>query len=138
MEFLHHHNFLAILTCTLIYFALGAIWYSKVMFAVKWGAYNKIDFSDTSAKGMLPTMMIVSFIMMFGAVLGLDTLNHLLGIANWEGGLKLGILCGGCFSVATMVTSYVYLNKPMGLYFIDGGYHMCGFVISGVILSVWH
>lgn len=137
MHFFTHLNYLAILTGTVVYFILGAVWYSKLMFSTKWGELNKLEMTEDSKK-MMPMMMVISFVMMLIATLGLAILMYLLGIEGIEGGVKLGLLCGLCFSAATMVTNYVYVRKPMALYFIDGGYHVVGFVVASIILSVWH
>jgi hypothetical protein len=138
MDIFSHLNYLAIITGALIYFILGALWYSKFMFVKQWGEANKIDFTDTSNKGHLPMMLVISFLMMLIASIGLAILTHMLGIVELMGGVKLGLLCGGCFSVASTVTNYVYLNKPRILYFIDGGYHLVGFILAGIVLAVWH
>ncbi|HMD01313.1 MAG TPA: hypothetical protein VKH37_14235, partial [Ferruginibacter sp.] len=55
-RYIFHEDFpwFAIFLGTLAYFTLGALWYSKLLFAPKWIAYNKIDVNDPKAKkGML-------------------------------------------------------------------------------------
>ena len=54
MYIIQHIQWLAVLAAAVAYFALGAIWYSKVLFAKKWLALTKIDASDPNAsKGMV-------------------------------------------------------------------------------------
>ena len=53
MYIIQHIHWLAVLAAAVAYFSLGAIWYSKVLFAKKWLALTKIDASDPNAiKGM--------------------------------------------------------------------------------------
>ena len=54
MYIIQHIHWLAVLAAAVAYFSLGAIWYSKVLFAKKWLALTKIDASDPNAsKGMV-------------------------------------------------------------------------------------
>lgn len=130
-------NFLAVFTATILYFMIGALWYSKALFGPRWGQLHNLDFSDTSAKPSMGMLMGTSFMMMLIAVWALAVVVHLTGISTWMGGVKIGLLCGGCFSAATIAISNVYLNKKLPLYFIDGGYHLLGYTIAGVVLAVW-
>jgi hypothetical protein len=43
-------NWLAVLVSGLAYFALGALWYSPVLFSKKWIELGKIDINDPNAK----------------------------------------------------------------------------------------
>jgi hypothetical protein len=51
-------------------------------------------------------------------------------------GLKLGLLTGICFSATTICISYLYQMKPKSLSMIDGGYHIAGQAIAGIILCI--
>lgn len=46
-------NWSAIAVAALAYFALGALWYSKALFAKRWIADLKIDVNDPEAKEVL-------------------------------------------------------------------------------------
>ena len=53
MYIIHHIHWLAVLAAAVAYFALGAIWYSKILFAKKWLTLTKINASYPNAtKGM--------------------------------------------------------------------------------------
>ncbi len=58
-------NWIAVLVATLAYFALGALWYSKILFAPKWIALNKIDINHPDAKKGMGMMFGGSFVLMF-------------------------------------------------------------------------
>jgi hypothetical protein len=130
-------NFLAVFTATILYFMLGALWYSKALFGPRWGQLHNIDFNANVEKSKMVQIMGTSFVMMLIAVWALAVVSNLMGISTWMGGMKLGLLCGVCFSAASIAITNVYLQKKLPLYFIDGGYHVVGYTIASVILAVW-
>lgn len=128
-------NFLAVAVASLMYYFLGALWYSPVLFGPTWAKLLGIKF-DGDKKGLWKLMLfsfintlITSFIMsLYGAGMGANT---------FLAGLCLGASTAVGFMVTTITTTFLYEGKPTKLYFIDIGYHFVGFLISGVVLSVW-
>ncbi len=137
-EFLKEINWIAVLCGALGFFMLGAIWYSKALFATKWIAYTKVDISDPNAKKGMGMLMIMSFVWMFVTSAGIAILRERLDIDGWMGGVKLGTVTGLCFGCASISISYLYEKRPQGLYFINGGYTLLGNIISAVIICMWH
>jgi hypothetical protein len=132
-------NWLAILLGGLAYFALGALWYSPVLFVKKWIAYLKIDVNNADAKKGMGMMFGGSFLMMFIQALAIAILAERLGIRGdgWMSGVKLGALTGCCFSSATIGVNYLYEKKPFGLFLINAGYAVVGNIIAAVIICSW-
>ena len=127
-------NWIAVFLGALAYFALGALWYSKILFAPKWIAYTKADVSNPDAtKGIAP-LMVMSFIWMFITCVGIAILRSRLDLTVWQSGLKLGLLTGICFGVAAISISYLYEKRPLGLHFINGGYTVLGNIIAAIII----
>jgi hypothetical protein len=56
-------HWLAVLFTLVTYFALGAWWYSKVLFVKKWLAVTNIDTSDPHARKGMAAIMGASFIL---------------------------------------------------------------------------
>lgn len=137
-ETLAHIHWLHVLVAGLAYFMLGAIWYSKLLFAPAWLKYTGIDVNDPNATkgaaaafgGSLVLMLISSFAMAL-LVYKLET----CGIVN---GLKLGALVGFCFGSSAISVSYLYEKRPFQLHLINGGYTVLGNMIAGAILATWH
>jgi hypothetical protein len=138
-SFLSDINWLAVLCGALGYFALGALWYSKILFAGSWLALTKIDPKNPEAtKGMAATM-VGSVFLMFITSLGLAILQHHLQLTGgWMSGLKLGSLTGVCFGASAISISYLYEKRATGLHFINGGYTLLGNIIAAVIICMWH
>ncbi len=137
MEFLNYINWIAVLVAAVAYFALGAIWYSKLLFAGKWIIYTKVDVNDPNAKKGMGMLMLMSFVVMFITSTGLAILVSKLELTGWMNGLKLGALTGICFGGAAICISYIYEKRPMGLHFINGAYTLAGNIIAAIILCVW-
>ncbi|MDQ6757885.1 MAG: DUF1761 domain-containing protein [Bacteroidota bacterium] len=129
-------NWIAVLVGTLGYFMLGALWYS-FLFKEKWIAYNNIDMSDPNGKKGVGAIMFMSFIMMFVCAAGIAILSNYMGLVGWVYGVKIGLLTGICFACTSMAINMLYEKKPLGLFFINGGYQVLGNVIAAVIICCW-
>ncbi|MFT3674432.1 MAG: DUF1761 domain-containing protein [Chitinophagaceae bacterium] len=131
-----HLNWLAVLVAAVAYFMLGAIWYSKALFATQWARAVGLKMDDPNKKG-LGKMMLTSFILIFLTCLGLALLVARLDLAVWMSGLKLGATTGLLFACTAVAISFIYESRPTSLYFIDGGYHLVGHIAAAIILSCW-
>lgn len=132
-------NWPAIAVAALAYFVLGALWYSKVLFAKRWIADSKIDVNDPNAKKGVGLMFGGSFVLMFVQSLAIAVLANRLQIigAGWMSGLKLGAVTGACFCAAAVGVNYLYEKKPLSLFFINGGYAIAGNIIAAIIICCW-
>ena len=138
-EFFETINWIAVFCGALGYFALGALWYSKILFAPKWIEYTKVDASDPNAKKGMGLLMLMSFVWMFITALGIAILRERMPeISGWMGGVKLGAITGFFFGTAAISISYLYEKRPVGLYWINGGYTLLGNIIAAVIICSWH
>ena len=132
----------AVAVAALAYFMLGALWYSKALFAKRWIADLKIDVNSPDAKKGMGMMFGGSFVLMFVQSLALAILAERLGIrggeaGGWMSGVKLGALCGACFSAASVGVNYLYEKKPLSLFLINAGYAIVGNIIAGIIICSW-
>jgi hypothetical protein len=131
-------NWIAITVAALAYFALGALWYSKVLFASKWIAYLKLDINDPNAKKGMGLMFGGSLVLMFVQCLAIAILTERLHvIGGWLSGVKIGALTGCCFCAAQVGINYLYEKKPLGLFLINGGYAIVGNIIAAIIICAW-
>lgn len=130
-------NWLAVFVAALAYFALGALWYSKALFANRWLEFTKIDKLNPDATKGMASLMFFSFVLMFVTCVGLTILRSRLGLEGWMSGLKLGALTGLCFGITAISISYLYEKRPGGLHYINGGYTLLGNIIAGIIICCW-
>ena len=137
-EHISELNWIAILCGALGYFALGALWYSKILFANKWIEFTKVDVNNPDAKKGMGMLMVMSFIWMFITAFAIAVIRHRIGdLTGWVGGIKLGTITGLCFGAAAISISYLYEKRPSGLYWINGGYTLVGNIIAAVIICSW-
>ena len=129
-------NWLAVAVAAIAYFALGAVWYSG-LFGKRWVAYQNIIIDENAKKGV-GAIMFSSFLLMGVSVICLAILVERLQLTQAISGVKLGLLTGVGFAVTSLSISYLYVKKPLGLYLIDGMYHVLGNIIAAIILCVWH
>lgn len=131
-------NWIAVFVGALGYFILGAIWYSKALFAKKWIEYTKVDTKDPNATKGVGLMFGGSLVMMFISSLAIAILAQRLGVTGyWLSGVKLGVLTGSCFGMTGIAINYLYEKKPCGLFLINGVYQLLGNIIAGTIICAW-
>lgn len=136
-SFLNNINWVAVFVAALAYFFLGAIWYSKLLFANRWIALLKIDVNAPDAKKGVAPIMIGSLVCMFLISTGLAVLVDRMDLAGWQSGLKLGALTGIGFSAMSISINYLYEKKPISLFLINAGYAIFGQIIAAIILCSW-
>ena len=138
-EFINNLNWIAIFCGALAYFMLGALWYSKMLFAPKWIAYTKVDTSNPDLKKGVGLLMFMSFIWMFITAFAIAVIrDRIYDVTGLLGGIKLGFVTGLCFGAASLSISYLYEKRPAGLYWINGGYTLLGNIIAAIIICSWH
>jgi hypothetical protein len=131
-------NWIAVIVASLAYFMLGALWYSKALFAKRWIADLKIDVNNPDAKKGMGMMFGGSLVLMFVQCLALAVLaGKMEGLTTWMSGLKLGAFMGCCFCAAAVGVNYLYEKKPCSLFLINAGYAIVGNIIAGIIICSW-
>jgi hypothetical protein len=131
-------NWIAVIVAALAYFVLGALWYSKILFAKRWIADLKIDVNDPNAKKGMGMMFGGSLVLMLVQCIALAVLvSRIEGLTSWMSGAKLGLLTGCCFCAAAVGVNYLYEKKPLSLFLINGGYAVVGNIIAGIIICCW-
>jgi hypothetical protein len=136
-ELLSYINWLAVLVAAVAYFMLGAIWYSKALFAPRWAKLVGLDMNSDSNKKGLGAMMMGSFMLIIITCVALALLVVRLDLFVFTSALKLGLITGLCFATTAVSISFIYEKRPMALYFIDCGYHLVGHIVAAIILVMW-
>ena len=133
-----HINWLAVLVAGLAYFALGALWYSKLLFANSWIKLSGVNVNNPNAKKGMAQTMLTSLVMMIICSLGLALILYKIGAGgNWMTGAKVGLIAGICFSSTGISISYLYEKKPFSLQLINGAYNTVGCIAAGIIIAMW-
>ena len=130
-------NWLAVLVAAIAYFMLGALWFSKPLFANAWVKHHQIDMNDPEAKKGVAGIMLLSFVWILFISLCLAVLVERLGLYQAISGLKLGLFTGFGFAFSAISITLLYVKKPFALHLIDGLYHVAGHIIAAIILCLW-
>lgn len=133
-----HVNYLAVLVAAVAAFALGALWYSPLLFAKRWVAAH--GYSPEKVAEMqkdAPRAYGVSFVCFLVLSFCLAILVGRIGVQTALGGVKLGGLCWLGFAATLGLTANVYSDKKIETFVIDAGYQLVYLLLMGVILSVW-
>jgi uncharacterized membrane protein YeaQ/YmgE (transglycosylase-associated protein family) len=132
-------NWLAVLVGAVIYFALGALWYSPMLFARPWQRSIGWDPERTPPQQSVTTY-IVPFLAYVAMAIAVGMLAKALGSDSAGEGIVLGLVLGiGLSLMHTLVDATFDPNKPEPwLWFaINGTYHAIGLILVAVIVSVW-
>lgn len=134
-ELLTSLNWIAVLVATVIYFALGALWYSPLMFAKTWMELRNIKEEDID--GPNPVIFLYSFILQGIAVITLALFMTAMGINGVTNGAIIGLAAGAGILFTLAGSTGLFTELKLKLHFIDSGYHVVGMVLSGLILGWW-
>jgi len=129
---------LPIVVAAVAAFALGAVWYSPMLFGKAWVAANGLTSERIEAmRASAPRAYTVSFlcdIVMAGA---LCVLLHRIGIVSWLTGAKLGGLVGLGFAATIGLTANMYSDRRLSAWAIDAAYQVAYLILMGSILAAW-
>ncbi len=139
MAYLHYINFLAVIVSAVVAFGLGAIWYSPLLFAKQWMAFNgygpeQVKAMQANARKAYAVSFVCQLVIAF-ALASLVAITHMIGLLA---GVKLALLCWLGFAVALGLMANVYSDRPLKAFLLDAGYQLLYFVVMGIILVSWH
>jgi len=128
-------NVLAVIVATVAAMALGALWYSPVLFARRWlaavgktqeeiGAGARIGYAVTSL-----AWLVVAF--------ALSALVDWAAAETLVEGVLVGLVAWAGFVATTMAINSAFQDRPRALYLIDAGYHLAAFVVIGAVVGAW-
>jgi hypothetical protein len=131
-------NFLALFVAAIASFALGALWYSPVLFGKAW--QKTLGFTDESlAKSNMALIFGSSFVLIFLMDFGLAIIlqGHASRDINAFSGFIYGLLIGVFFIATSYGINMIYQRKSFLLWAIDSGYQVSYLAMTGAILGAW-
>ncbi len=137
MMVLKQVNYIAVVVSAVIYFIIGSLWYSKVLFAEAWAKEkgHKME-GDKPAAGSMAVSYGGMLITEFLYVLGIAVILLLTGKTGIVEGIKVALFVIILFNLPLNAGTLLFPSKPR-LFFIDWGYQAIGALISAIILSLW-
>jgi hypothetical protein len=130
-------NWPAIIAATIVYFALGGLWYALPVFGRRWEAGVGFDRPEGWRRGV--KSYIALLLACFVASLATAILARALDAHSAIEGLILGLVIGIGYGAAIAGTDAMSPTnaRPLTVAAIVGGYHVVGLTIVAVLLSMW-
>lgn len=125
---------LPVLISTIIYFVLGALWYSPLLFAKPW---MKIKNIPDDHEGGSPMVFVLSFILQFIGVFSLALFIEGLSVNGALHGALIGFFASAGFVFSLAGATGLFSEVPLKLHLIDNGYHVTGLTLSGLVIGLW-
>jgi hypothetical protein len=129
-------NYMAIVVTAMLVFALGALWYSPLLFAKSWmSVIGKTE--EELKKGSKPANHVILFMQ---GLISAYILSIFIGFAQattLAAGAWVGFMCWFGFAGTTSFVHGMFSLRPIKLWAIDTGYTFVSFIVSGMILATW-
>lgn len=132
-------NWLAVVIGTLVYFALGALWFAPVTPIgrawMKAAAYESPT-SGTSSTNLFYVIPLVTCLVM---VTALALLAAAIGVEGIGEGITLGLVAGIGLAVPLLFTTAAFefaKPQPFTWGLIDASYHAVGLTIAGAVIGL--
>lgn len=126
-------DYLAVVGAAIATFLVGGLWYSPVLFGARWAAYT----------GLEEEQLRKDAARVFGGAFALQ-LAMALNLALFLGpdptfafALAASLAAGLGWVALGMGVTYLFERRPLGLWLINGGYHVVSFAVMGVVLAAW-
>jgi len=124
------YQFLSIFIATVVYMAIGFLWYSPFVFGKAWMKFSKL----TSTKMELKTL-ILSFINSFVLCFFFSLLIGFLGVTSVIDGIFVGFGIWIGFVVTTHLSSVIWAKTSFRLYLVNIFYWLISLCVVGAILG---
>ena len=127
-------QWLGVLVATAASFAIGAVWYSPLLFAGPW--QRTLGLSDDDLRsGHVGRIFLVASVAMLVAAIGF---SMLLGeAAGWREGLHWGFVVGLLLVAPSLAVHNAFERRPFHFWAINAGYSAVTFIVYGLILGGW-
>lgn len=128
-------NWLAIIVSTLVFFGLGAIWYTPLAFGKMWMKETGIT-KERAQKANMPKIMGLTLLFTFIMAVNLALFMNSPEIGASEGAMY-GFFTGfGWIAMSIFVTGQ-YEFRSTRYMLIHAGYNIIGLTMMGLILGAW-
>jgi len=128
-------NLWAVLAAGVSSMVLGAVWYSPALFARAW--MRESGMTEEKARAASPVKTLgAAFVLaliasaVFAAFLGPSPAPAFATAAGFAAGL--------CWVAGSFGINYLFEQRSMKLFLINGGYHTLQYTLIGLVLGLWH
>ncbi|HEV2799041.1 MAG TPA: DUF1761 domain-containing protein [Pyrinomonadaceae bacterium] len=132
-------NYAAVAVSAVIYWMLGGLWYSPLLFGgkfieiMRWSPEQLARIEREGAAAQLALTF-------FGSLVASYVLAHVVRYTSAESakaGAKAGLWLWLGFVVTTNLNTVFFEFRPISLYLINISYHLVALLSMGALLAVW-
>jgi hypothetical protein len=129
-------NHLAVIVAAIVFFALGAAWYTVL--ADPWAAGVGKTMAQLEAETRGSAMpMVMGFAAILVMCYTLNSLLNRLGDTTPASGARVGAFIALGIAAANIALNYAFENRGIALWTINSGYVLVGLTIAGAIIGGW-
>lgn len=128
-------NWIAIAVLAVARNALGALWYSPILFGPAYCRMNGVT-PERMGEGM-PRSVLAELVGNALAAWVLAVAVRLAGATSPGLGLTIGVLAWLGFVATTSLADVTWAKRPFRLWRINNGVHLVGLAAMGAVLAVW-
>jgi hypothetical protein len=129
---------LSVVVSAFAVFAIGALWYSPLLFGKAWvKAHGYTPEKIEAMRASMGRSYGVSFVCYLVMAAAMSVLIGHMDIMYVRGGVKLGAIIGVGFAATIGLTANMFSEKPLTTYVIDAGYQIVYLMAMGAILVAW-
>jgi hypothetical protein len=129
-------NYFAVIVAGLVYFFLGAIWYSPLLFVKPYMRYRSL-LTGASDAALKPLDFVITAVAEILAAFVLAVLLESLGITTILPAIVLALFVVIAFSAGIMLVHDIYNGAHVVLWLINSSYNVVAFVLMAIILVLW-
>jgi hypothetical protein len=135
---LPHIHWLPVIGSAVAVFAIGALWYSPILFGKAWvKAHGHTPEKLAAMRSTMRRAYGVSFVCYLVMAIAMAILIKRMDVFYVRGGVKLGALIGVGFAATVGLTGNMFSEKPLATWLIDAGYQIVYLMVMGAILVAW-
>ena len=129
-------NHFAVVVAAIVFFALGAGWYTVLADPWVAGIGKTMEQLHTETGGS-PMPMVKGFVAILVMCYTLNSLLNRLGDTTAAGGAKVGAFVALGFVAANIALNYAFEVRGVTLWTINSGYVLVGLTLAGAIIGGW-
>ncbi|HEY0030530.1 MAG TPA: DUF1761 domain-containing protein [Bacteroidia bacterium] len=133
--FLHQTNYLAILVSAIVYFAIGALWYSPLLFSKAW--VKHVGRTEEQLRSGSKIVFLYTLVAEIAICFVTAFFIWILGTSQCVSAIKVGLFISLGYTTTIIAINNWYGQRSAKLTLIDAGYHVVGIVFAAIILTVW-
>lgn len=128
-------NWLAVLSATLVKFAIGGVWYSPPLFGPRWGAI--VGVTPEAFKARMGWAMAIDLVASFVLAWVLANVLKFTGAVGLVPGARVSFFLWLGFVATPLLATTMYEGRPIALFGINAAYWLVSMLIMGGLIGAW-